>query len=191
MALFQYFWRFAQICKKFAAFALKIVFVIVSVVKLFRNNNKNNFSSKCCKFLANLCKSSEILEQCYVKWWLNYRINGYLSYSFSCTKKINLDWISGCFQASLERDFFAPLTWQIAINISTTKGIALYHIVAKCSWIRNCQKNLSLFHLVHFGSKIPFNCYDFKVQNSKFEVWWCQSAKLSENETNWHHQFLT
>ena len=49
------------------------------------------------------------------------------------TKKINLDWISGCFHASLERDFFAPLTWQIAINISTTKGIALYHIAAKCS----------------------------------------------------------
>ena len=20
---------------------------------------------------------------------------------------------------------------------------------------------------------------------------WCQSVKLSENETNWHHQFLT
>ena len=53
------------------------------------------------------------------------------------SKKINLDWISGCFQASLERDFFAPLTWQIAINISTTKGIALYHIAAECSWIRN------------------------------------------------------
>ena len=30
MALFQYFWRFAQICKKFAAFERKIVFFIVS-----------------------------------------------------------------------------------------------------------------------------------------------------------------
>ena len=30
MALFQYFWRFAQICKKFSAFAHKIIFVIVS-----------------------------------------------------------------------------------------------------------------------------------------------------------------
>ena len=30
MALFQYFLRFAQICKEFAAFEHKIVFVIVS-----------------------------------------------------------------------------------------------------------------------------------------------------------------
>jgi hypothetical protein len=86
MALFQYFWRFAQICKKFAAFPRKIIFVIVSVVKLFRNNNKNNFVSKFYKFPANLCKSSEILEQCHVKRWLNYRINGSVSYSFSCNK---------------------------------------------------------------------------------------------------------
>jgi hypothetical protein len=57
---------------------------IVSVIKLFRNNNKNNFASKCCKFLANLCKSSEILEQCHIKWWLDYSINGSVSYSFSC-----------------------------------------------------------------------------------------------------------
>ena len=41
------FLKFAQICKKFAAFAHKIVFVIVSVVKLFRNNNKNNFLQIC------------------------------------------------------------------------------------------------------------------------------------------------
>ena len=75
MALFHYFWRFAQICKIFVAFARKRVFVIVSVVKLFRNNNKNNFARKCCKFLANLCKSSEMLEQCHVKWWLKYRNN--------------------------------------------------------------------------------------------------------------------
>ena len=75
MALFQYFWRFTQICKKFAAFARKIVFVIVSEQFYYRNNNKNNFVSKCCKFLANLCKSSEILEQCHVKWWLKYRNN--------------------------------------------------------------------------------------------------------------------
>ena len=56
MALFQYFWRFAQICKKFAAFARKIVFVIVSEQFYYRNNNKNNFVSKCCKLLANLQK---------------------------------------------------------------------------------------------------------------------------------------
>ena len=29
MPLFQYFWRFTQICKKFAAYERKIVFVIV------------------------------------------------------------------------------------------------------------------------------------------------------------------
>ena len=85
MTLFQYFWRFTQICKKFAAFALKIVFVIVSDKFYYRNNNKNNFVSKCCKFLPNLCKSSEILEQCHVNWWLDYRIYGFVSYSFSCT----------------------------------------------------------------------------------------------------------
>ena len=43
-------------------------------LKLFRNNDKNNFASKCCNFFANLCKSSEILEQCHVNWWLDYRI---------------------------------------------------------------------------------------------------------------------
>ena len=84
MAMFQYFWRFAQICKKFAAFAHKIVFVIVSVVKLFRNNKKNNFASKCCKFLANLCKSSEILEHCHGKWWLKYQNNRSVSWRLSC-----------------------------------------------------------------------------------------------------------
>ena len=57
MTLFHYFWRFAQICKKFAAFARKIVFVIFSVVKLCRSNNKNNFVSEFYKFLANLCES--------------------------------------------------------------------------------------------------------------------------------------
>ena len=63
----QHFCIFTQICKKFAAFARKIVFVIVSEQFYYRNNDKNNFVSKCCKFLANLCKSSEILEQCHVK----------------------------------------------------------------------------------------------------------------------------
>ena len=52
-----------------------------------KNNNRNNFAVICCKkllnnnnnyafvyriFLANQCKSSDILEQCHVKWWLNY-----------------------------------------------------------------------------------------------------------------------
>ena len=71
--------RFTQICKKFAAFARKIVFVIVSEQFYYRNNNKNNFVSKFSKFLANLCKSSEILEQCHVNWWLDYRIFIYLA----------------------------------------------------------------------------------------------------------------
>ena len=46
--------------------------------KLFRNNKKK-LVLICCKFLANLCKSSEILKQYDVK-WLNY---GSVSYSFS------------------------------------------------------------------------------------------------------------
>ena len=93
MAFFHYFCRFAQICKKFAEFECKIVFVIVfriilaaQLAKLFRNNNKNNFVSKCYKFLANLCKSSEILEHCHVKWWLKYRNNRSVSWRLSCNK---------------------------------------------------------------------------------------------------------
>ena len=54
--------------------------------KLFRNNNKNNFALICCNFLANLCKSSEILKQYDVKWWLNYRKYG----SVSLNSKYNL-----------------------------------------------------------------------------------------------------
>ena len=47
--------------------------------------------SKCCKFLANLCKSSEIIEQCH-----DYRIYGSVSYSFSCTDiQYYLCWCSG------------------------------------------------------------------------------------------------
>ena len=87
MTLFQYFWRFIQICKKLAAFALKIVFVIVFEHLYYRNNNKNNFASKCCKFLANLCKSSAILKQYDVKCWLNYRIYGYVSHSHLAVTK--------------------------------------------------------------------------------------------------------
>ena len=71
--LFQYFWRFAQICKQLAAFERKIVLILflsnfrTQIAKLSSNN----------KFLANLCKSLEILKQYDVKWWL-------VSYSFSC-----------------------------------------------------------------------------------------------------------
>ena len=81
----KYFCRFTQICKKFAAFPFKIVFVIVSEQFYYRNNSKNNFVSKCCKFLGNMCKSSEILEHCHVKWWLKYRINRSVSWRLSCT----------------------------------------------------------------------------------------------------------
>ena len=58
----------------------------VTRLKLFRNNNKNNFVFKCCKFLANLCKSSEILKQYDVKWWFNYTNYASVSYSFSCNQ---------------------------------------------------------------------------------------------------------
>ena len=58
------------------------IFVIFCVAKLFRNNDKNNFASK--------CKYSEILKQ-YVKCWLNCWIHGFVSYSFSCitSKKVS------------------------------------------------------------------------------------------------------
>ena len=82
--LFQYFWRFSQICKKFAVFARKIVFVIVSEQFYYRNNNKNLFASKCYKYLTNLCKPSEIVEQRHVKWWLKYRNNRSVSWKLSC-----------------------------------------------------------------------------------------------------------
>ena len=50
--------------------------------KLFRNNN--DFAFIRCKFLANLYKSSEIIEQFYVKWWLKYRNNRSVSWRISC-----------------------------------------------------------------------------------------------------------
>ena len=53
-------------------------------LKLLRNNKKNNFALICCTFLVNLCKSSEILKQYDVKFWLNYRIYESVSYSYSC-----------------------------------------------------------------------------------------------------------
>ena len=84
------FWRFTQICKKFAAVACKIVFVIVSEQFYYRSNNKNNFARKCCKFLANLCKSSEILEHCHVQWWIKYRNNRSVSWRLSCTSFYHL-----------------------------------------------------------------------------------------------------
>ena len=62
------------------------VFVIVSEQFYCRNNNINNFVSKCSKFLANLCKSLEILEQCHVKWWLKYWNNRSVSWRLSCTE---------------------------------------------------------------------------------------------------------
>ena len=76
--------RFARNLKQL----LVIVFDIDSEQFYYRNDNKNNFLSKCCKFLANLSKSSEILEQCHVKWWFNYRIYGSVSYSFSCIHRL-------------------------------------------------------------------------------------------------------
>ena len=55
------------------------------VLHWYENQNKNNFVLKCCKFLANLCKSSKILEHYHVKWWLKYRNNRSVSWSLSCT----------------------------------------------------------------------------------------------------------
>ena len=84
MTLFQYFWRFTQICKKFAAFAHKIVFVIVSAVKLFRNNNILRANAA---YFLQICVNLQ-------KYWnkvmsidgliIEY-IYGTVSYSFTCT----------------------------------------------------------------------------------------------------------
>ena len=59
--------------------------LLVSEKFYYINNNKNNVASKYCKFLANLCKFSEILEQCHVKWWLKYWNNRSVSWRLSCT----------------------------------------------------------------------------------------------------------
>ena len=67
-----------------------LLFLEVARQKLFRNNNKNNFTFICCKFLANLCRFSEILEQCHVKWCLKYRNNRSVSWRLSCTVQICL-----------------------------------------------------------------------------------------------------
>ena len=66
-------------------FSSNLVWWLFKVRNLFKNNRKNNFELICCKFPVNLCKSSEILKQYDVKWWLNYRIYRFVSYSFSCT----------------------------------------------------------------------------------------------------------
>ena len=58
--LCQDLWRFAQI---FTDMSAKLFFVIVARLELFKNNNN---------ICANLCKSSQLLEQCHVNWWLIY-----------------------------------------------------------------------------------------------------------------------
>ena len=82
--------RFAQNLQHLLA---KLFFVIVSEQFYYRNNN--NFVNKCCKFLANLCKSSEILEHCHVKWWLKYQKfqnNRSVSWRLSTTSNANPEW---------------------------------------------------------------------------------------------------
>ena len=60
-------------------------------LKLFRINNKNNFVLKCCQFLANLCKTLELMEQYYVKWLLKYRNDRSVSWRLSCKVKVFWD----------------------------------------------------------------------------------------------------
>ena len=99
-----------------------MLFFIVSVVKLFRNNNKNNFASKSCKFLANLCKSSEILEQCHVKWWLKYRNNISLM-------EIKL-YMELVFKGSIQLEYLKLL------NENITCKLRPEHILCKVIWSR-------------------------------------------------------
>ena len=59
VTLFQYVWRFTQIWKKFAAFARKIVFVIVSEQFYYRNNSLSHLFwrliSTLLKTITNSC----------------------------------------------------------------------------------------------------------------------------------------
>ena len=50
-------WHFSSIYEDLHRYARKIVFVIVACLKLFRNNNKNNFASISVQIFANLHKS--------------------------------------------------------------------------------------------------------------------------------------
>ena len=73
IALFQYFWNLHKFARNLQYMNPKLFLFLlqgVTRLKLFRNNNENNFAFICCKFLANLCKSSEILKQCHVNWGL-------------------------------------------------------------------------------------------------------------------------
>ena len=98
-------WNCSSISEDLHRFARKIVFVIVSEQFYYRNNNKNNFVSICCKFLSNLCKSSEILEHCHVKWWRKYRNNRSVSWRLSCKTCTNYNLIHmpllNCYRSKL------------------------------------------------------------------------------------------
>ena len=76
-----------------------------------KNNNKNNFALICCKFLANLCKSLKMLEQCHVNWWLNYRNNRSVSWRLSCI----LNFLDYFFQTNVFFDGFF-ITWHYQLH---------------------------------------------------------------------------
>jgi hypothetical protein len=75
-----------KICTDLHRDVHKIVFVIVWHLKLFRNNNKNNFALTHKHTHSQTHTSVQKLKQYDVKWWLNYRKYGSVSYSFSCTQ---------------------------------------------------------------------------------------------------------
>ena len=109
-------WHCSSISEDLRRFARNLQYMKAKVL-LFLNNfrttspknsNKYYFAFICCKFLANLCKSSEILEQCYVKWWLNCRKYGSVSYSFSCMRPFGGEVLSSIFAKIWGKD--CPLT---------------------------------------------------------------------------------
>ena len=75
-------WHCFRISEELQRFARNLQHMIA---KLFLLLFLNNFAIICCKFLANRCKSSDILKQYDVKRWLNYRKYGSVWYSFSFT----------------------------------------------------------------------------------------------------------
>ena len=136
----------------------------------FRNNN--NFGSKCCKYLANLCKSSEILEQCHVKWWLGYRIYGSVSYSFSCKKDNNTNYSK--FDTKLvswrpvEMTCSRPLSWTLVDKLVAFLESFLIFILF--SEVIGSSSNLKRSRIIDMFSSSTAATYN-KFITSFYESW--------------------
>ena len=104
----------------------------------------NNFALICCKFLANLCKSSEILKQYDAKWWLNYRKYESVSYSFSCKENFlhNYNHTSRCIIQHHVVILFVELP-----------------IVVVPTW-KKPKKHTLINHRINFAPSVFINCQE-------------------------------